>query len=275
LPGTVLEIDLNPAKPVAGEPFIIRFSGTAHEFCPLQQYELREPRDENFLFVNAKYEVREEQPGGDPVCSVSCDLDDLPISFQEDVTVPASIWNDIEVGDLLVRLGVITDADPLGTDRGSSWERRFDLLRGTHAVPPRLEAGFWVRGDLPNVGLLIQQEGNVVVFYDMDYGPAKSDMGNLAAAWKYSAAEFSGNSTNGLSISIAKPNPEDSDVVSEQTLSSSIIVDDVNHVRALFDAGPLALQGAEVLVHHPFRRFQFNRQPEHRPAVVPDFSGHC
>lgn len=273
LPGTVLEIDLIPEKPVEGDGFVIRFSGIAHEFCPLQEYELREPREGNFLFVNAKYEVCEEQHGGDPICSTSCDLADLPIEFEEEVSVPASIWEDIEIGDLLVRLGVITDADPLGTDRGASWERSFDLLRGTHAIPPKLGGGYWVRDDLPNVGLLIQQEGNVVVFYDLDYGPAISDTGNLAASWKYSAAVFGGNSTNGLAISISKPDSEDSSVDFDQVLSSSIIVDDVNNVRAMFDVGPLELQDAAVRTHHPFRRYQFNRNEEHRPAVIPDFSG--
>ncbi|MEM1412929.1 MAG: hypothetical protein AAGH19_11290, partial [Pseudomonadota bacterium] len=236
LPGIVVEIGLVPEKPTPGEPFTVRISGTAYEFCPLQEYSFTGAIGSDHLFVNAKYEVCEQVAGGAFECSVSCELEDLPLEFSDDVLVPASVWNEIEQSrDLKVSLGVVTDPDPLGTDRGASWERTFDLVRGTHAIPPRLGSGYWVREDLPNVGLLIQQEGNVIVAYDMDYGSELTNAGNHVATWTYASAEFSGNTTNGLAISVAKPDLDQNDVVFEEVLSSSIIVDGVNHIRAMFD----------------------------------------
>lgn len=272
LPGTVLEIDLVPQKPAPGAPFAIVVSGIATEYCPLQNYQRRDARPDGVL-IYAEYESCEVLPGGELECSLSCELEDLPLEFEERIEVPASFWDDIEVSsDFEITVGTITEGDPVeGRQKGAFWRRSFDLLRGTHAIPPRLDSGFWVRDDLQSEGLLIQQQGDTVVFYDLSYGPETTVQDNAVGTWLYSSAVFHGDSSNGLAIKVAKPDPGQGDVEFEEERSSSIIVDGYNQVQAMFDARELS--DSEELEHAPYRRWQFNRTTFDRPAVIPDFSG--
>lgn len=287
MPGTRVSLTLSPPLPAPGQPFQVSIAGTATQQCPPLGYEVVVPAvvlppafPTPELRINANTRVCDNQHEGSNQCTNQgeCDPDELPIDFSERIDVPAEFWDTLPLPeDLLIRLYVQTgtraiNADPpVLRDTSASWVQRIDLQRGAHVVPPRLGSGLWVSDEWPNEGVLVQQQGDRVVFYRLGYGPELTDLANLVGSWVYADAAFTGDSGNGLSVRFARPDPDDAEVVMEEILSSSIVVDDVNHIRVMFDAGPR--EPGNELRYTAWRRFNFSRDRQNLPAVIPDFSG--
>lgn len=288
MPGTVVDIDLEPPVPEPGEPFSIQITGVTSEFCPPLNY--REPSlFRRTLRIGSDRKICAEGPDGGQECryDTECRVEGPPVTFSQEFSVDAGFWDEVEPerfsGEpeanqpvhvlFYVEFGAapINADPPVLRDKTAAWQRSFDLQRGTHTIPPRLGSGFWVSEEQPNEGLLIQQQGDQVVFYELAYGPERTAQSNFAGTWLYADLKFSGDSGNGVSAKVARPDLSAPDVVFEEKLSSSIIVDDVNHVRALFDAGPG--ETADFITYTAYRRWSFNRDTENLPAVMPDFSG--
>lgn len=262
---------------------MIRISGTATEVCPPENYGPGYVApDENSIHIGSDTKFCEVNQDGDEECHFggSCDLSDLPAHFSAEIPVAAGEWEKLDPSlpvniQLIVETGLqqINSSPPTFSSTTAIWEREVDLLRGTHTIPPRLGAGYWISVDHPNEGLLIQQQGDRLVAYEMAYGEELTMEGNHVGEWIYTDATFAGDSTNGLSVKIARPDLESPEVVFEQTLSSSFIVDDVNHVRAMFDARPVEADETEDLFYKSYRRWVFNQDQQPFPVTVPDFSG--
>lgn len=283
MPGTVLELRLEPELPLRGEPFQIKITGTATQVCPPVSYEVVNPEAPlEGIGIAASMKVCTIDSNGQSVCSFAgdCDPAELPIQISETLDVDPGVWSlspGTNPGAIKLVLsvdfgqGTINPNPPIFSDKRAIYERKVDLQRGTHVIPPRLGSGMWISEETPNEGLLVQQQGDRVVFYELKYADVTTSQGNFVASWIYADAKFSGDSANGLAIQVARPNSGSSDVVFEEILSSSIIVDDVNHVRALFDAGPREL--GEEGAYTAYRRWVFNLDNQNLPPVMPDFSG--
>ncbi|MEE4172755.1 MAG: hypothetical protein V2I57_00705 [Xanthomonadales bacterium] len=289
MPGTALTLDLEPPLPVRGEAFQIIVSGVANRVCPPINFDVATAAfvensdfDSPSLRISADNRVCETRPDGTTQCGnfgENCDLADLPIAFSEALDVPVEFWNTlpVEADALTLHLVVSTGMQQLGSNppvldtTTAMWTREVDLLRGTHVIQPKLEAGLFVSDDHPREGVLVQQQGDRVVFYELTYGPELNASGDAFASWRYADATLSGNSGNGVYLKLSRPHPEMPDVIFETYTSSSIIVDDINQLRLLFDAAPRD-PGVEM-PYSFWRRWSFNQQSTQRPVLFPDFSG--
>ncbi len=285
MPGTTLDVELVPQKPTPGEPFLVRISGTATQVCPPANFGSATTNEfsSNFLYISGDTMSCHTNEDGEELCSYSppsCDLADLPIDFEYEVSAPASVWDHLDPAlpaslyiQVTTGVGSINPNPPILRNKTAIWQHELDLLRGTHAIPPRLGSGYWISKERPNEGLLVQQQGNRMVAYELAYGEELTAEGNHAGTWIYSQATIESNSANGPAIKFARPDLTAPDVVPEQVKSASFIIDDVNHVRALFDAAPVKLGAEDDLFYTPYRRWVFNKGEEPFPVTVPDFSG--
>jgi hypothetical protein len=279
MPGTTIEIQLVPAKPVPGEPFEVLITGLATQICPPLNYGGPQGPggDGPITGIGVQADMR-PVPGGAYDVEY-CDPEGFPYEINESFTVEADLSRRLSVDETL-RVGFYVDVGrvtlpgslPTIVRLTAFWEREIDLRRGTHTIPPRLGAGFWISEERPNEGLLIQQQGDTVLAYRLSYGEELTSKLNHVGVWQYASLELNGNTGNGISLKVARPDLEQSDVVFEETLSSSLIVDDYNNVRITLDAGP-SEDIADLVEHVPFYRWNF-RQSTHEPIVtLPDFSG--
>jgi hypothetical protein len=282
MPGTTLSIKTVPERPVVGEPFDVLIRGTATQVCPPLDYQVATPVQPPLerLRVSASMKVCEARPDGTQQCDYKgdCDPADLPLDFQERLTVDDAVWDAI-ADDTTLELWFFVDFGqapinanpPVLREKSAIYRRTVDLQRGTHVIPPRLESGFWVSDEQPSEGLLIQQQGDRVVFYNLAYGPERTGSGDPVGTWRYADALLEGDSGNGVSLKVVQPEVSAPDVEFQDIQSSSLVVDDYNHVRAMFDAGPR--EPGNEIDYTSYRRWNFNRDQVNRPAVMPDFSG--
>lgn len=257
--GTELHLHLSPDLPEPGEALVVRVTGTANRRCPpTGAFFDPEFSGPNHLALRAPL-------GGE---SAFCELVfPQPISF--DVPVDATAWALIDPAEP-VR---VTLTHTPGINAFGCWEREFDLRFGLHTVPPRLRSGLWLSESRPNEGLLVQQQADIVVVYDLRYQvdgeDARSDQGNHVGRWLYSNATLDGNSGNGVGIKISRPVPEMPDVELEEYRSSTVVVEGFNRIRSAAWI-PMAPEPFDTTSYRPW---QFRLSDAELPVTLPDLGG--
>jgi hypothetical protein len=257
--GTELHVDLVPELPKRGEAFVLRVTGTANRRCP--------PTN---AFYDAAFSGPNHLALRLPLGNESgfCEIV-FPNAFSFDVPVDAEAWSLIDPAEpLRVTMNHTTGINALGC-----WERSFDMRFGLHTVPPRLHSGFWLSESRPNEGLLVQQQADIVVVYDLRYTVNEEDTrsadGNLVGRWLYSNATFDGNSGNGVGIKISRPVAGMPEVELEEYRSSSVVVEGFNRIQA----APWIPMAPEPFETTSYRPWQFRRSEAELPVTIPDMTG--
>ncbi len=204
-PGSTATIFLEPVLPKRGEPFTINVTGQWKDKCiPFQETVNIVPLDDYF------------HPGTIAILATPDHTNDCgegfePTDYHLSIHVQGTDWelfyDDQKFNDqapVTVQLAVY---DPLiGKDfQGTTyWSKDFDLNYGLHTIPPRLRSGYWVSTGTPNQGLLIQQQGNTAVFYELKYNRISGEPN-----WHYADGRFDGNSLNGVAYLVNWLSPVD------------------------------------------------------------------
>lgn len=248
--GSTAFISLDPPLPRRDEPFTINVSGVWRGSCF--------PSSGQLHVTVMKQRIVVSTSRGDNICSNKSD----PQPFTRSAVIQSAAWVDIDDQKPLA-IGLRIDTS-LVTNYW--WERRFELSWGLHEIPPRLESGYWIGDEIPYQGLMIQQQGDVVVFYEMNYSRTSGEPN-----WQYASARFLGNSTNGVSYLIDWISPTTDRQVqpTREELnfdvgSAGIVVEGVNRIKAFYGWPGLS---------HDYKRFVFALDSGQLPATVPDMVG--
>ncbi len=283
-PGSTGVISIDPVLPKQGEPFTISVKGQWRNQCIPDQskltFEIRE------FTETARPTLRQArlQLKTTLVHANECSGEFEPTAYALSVPVQSSNW------DVLHVTADINESAE--TDRHVYWHRNFDLVLGTHEINPRLGSGYWISDDTPAQGLLIQQQGDTVVFYDLTYSRTSGEPN-----WIYADGVFHGNSLNGVGYLVNwlspvegatlgfKNNPDlnpsiipyyrlvqpvDQELVFDAT-SAGMVVRGVNRINAFI--GLHEVDGEPQAVYHTYRPWVFRLDNTALPEVVPDMTG--
>jgi hypothetical protein len=155
-------------------------------------------------------------------------------------------------------------------------EQVFDMRLGTHEVPAFLGAGFWISDAHPFEGVMIEQQGERVLFYGLAYDRDTSTADAGEPVWRMVSGEMYGDSTLGRSYRYDWPvggdlppedNPAHDDLLTFNE-SGAIIVDDYNHLRIFTQ-----LEEGIFARYSDFYRFTFGAGQDRLPVYVPPLGG--
>jgi len=263
--GILESMRIEPRLPATGESFTVNLAGS---WPPANPYtKCRDPLEISSVEI---------YPGGlIAIVSLSTqdpgDCDQSPASWDLDVTIPASAWDNVdENGFLHVEHQVYSAVNTL-----THVSQVFDMRLGTHEVPAYIGSGFWISTDLPNEGILVEQQGSRTLFYGLGYDrdPSFNDEGE--PVWQLVAGEMYGNSTLGRSYRFDWPfdennipleNPTEVELITEND-SGAIIVDDYNHIRVFTKAS--GVRG----LYDNYNRVFFGLDGSRLPVYVPPLDG--
>lgn len=283
-PASTAVISIDPVLPKQGESFVINVTGQWRDRCIPDQseltYEIRE------FMESARPELRQVlfQLKTTLLHANECGGEFEPTAYKLSVPVQSTNWDALSVT-------VDINQSP-NLDRHVNWRRNFDLVLGTHDINPRLESGYWISEETPYQGLLIQQQGDTVVFYDMTYNRTSGEPN-----WIYADGVFHGNSLNGVGYFVSwlspvegatlgyKDNPDlDPNIISYYRLvqpedpeltfdatSAGITVRGVNRIDAF--VGLHDVDGEPQAVYHTYKPWVFRLDDSQLPPVVPDMIG--
>jgi len=254
-----------PQLPPEGEEFKVNLKGQWPEVAPSST--CMAPLDYSEVVVYADNRVQIVSfPRRD---SAYCDQP--PANWDFDVVIPSDAWGAVdEDGYLLIEHMLYS-----GINVMTSIQQDFDMRLGRHEVPAFIDSGFWISKDLPNEGILIEQQGNRVLFYGLRYdrNPQFSDDGE--PVWQLVSGEMYGNSALGRSYRYDWPMDENgmpSESPTEEELltandSGSIVVNDYNHIRVFTEStGVLG-------IYKDYERFVFGFDKGRLPTYVPPLDG--
>lgn len=263
--GVLETMRIEPRLPTPGESFTIKLNGS---WPPANPYtECRPPLEVSSVEV---------YPGGlIGIISLTAqgpdNCDQPPASWDLDATIPASAWDNVdENGFLQVEHQIYSGINTL-----THVSQVFDLRLGTHEVPAFISSGFWISEDLPNEGILVEQQGSRTLFYGLNYDrdPSLNDEGE--PVWQLVAGEMYGNSTLGRSYRFDWPfdennmpmdKPTEMELITEND-SGAIIVDDYNHIRVF-----TKVSGNRGL-YNDYNRTFFGLDGSRLPVYVPPLDG--
>jgi len=283
-PGSTATISIDPVLPENDAPFTVNVTGKWRDSCIPDQGELT-------------YEIREFMEVARPelkqvsiklktslVDSTQCEGEFEPTPFELSVLVDNSDWD--------VIYATVDIVESPNSDRHIIWQRSFDLVLGLHEIPPRLGAGYWISEDTPFQGLLVQQQGNTAVFYELQYNRISGEPN-----WYYANGNFYGDSLKGVAYLVnwmspvegatlgLKNNPDlqplelpyfrlvqpEDHELSFVASSAGINVRGVNRISAF--VGLHEVDGEPQPVYHDYRRWVFASDETQPPPVVPDMIG--
>lgn len=283
-PASTAVISIDPVLPEQGESFTINITGQWRNRCIPNQSELTY---ENYEFTELA------RPGLRGVRfklkttllrASECGGEFEPTAYELSVPVQNTDWD-------VLRVSVDINESP-DVDRRFYWSRNFDLVLGTHDINPRLESGYWVSEETPSQSLLIQQQGDTVVFFEMTYNRTSGEPN-----WIYADGVFHGNSLKGVGYLVnwlspvegatlgfsnnpgLNPSiipyyrlvqPEDSELTFDAT-SAGIIVRGVNRIAAF--VGLHDVDGEPQAIYHTYNPMVFRLDDSQLPLVVPDMTG--
>lgn len=265
--GVLETMRIEPRLPVPGEAFTIKLSGG---WPPVNPYtECRPPLEISSLeiFPNGLVAIY-SNTGQDPAY-----CDQPPASWDLDVTIPASAWDNVGDNGLLNVEHTLYS----GINTFTHIAQVFDMRLGTHEVPAFIGSGFWISENLPNEGILVEQQGNRTLFYSLGYdrNPNLNDEGE--PVWQLVAGEMYGNSTLGRSYRFDWPfddnnmpleNPTEMELITEND-SGAIIVDDYNHIRVFTKV----VEPPPLGVYESYNRIFFGLDGSRLPGFVPPLDG--
>ncbi len=280
-PASTATISIDPVLPKQGESFTINVTGQWRNRCIPDQSELTYETHEFTELARpglrgVRFKLKTTLQNAN-----ECGGEFEPSAYELSVPVQSTDWD-------VLRVSVEINESP-DVDRSFNWSRAFDLVLGTHAINPRLESGYWVSDETPYQGLLIQQQGDTVVFYDMTYNRTSGEPN-----WIYADGVFHGNSLNGVGYLVNwlspvegatlgfKGNPgelvpyyrlvqpEGQELTFDAT-SAGITVQGVNRVNAF--VGLHDVDGEPQAVYHTYKPWVFRLDNSQFPPVVPDMTG--
>lgn len=197
--------------------------------------------------------------------------DQPPAQWDFEVAIPADAWKAVNQDGYLPIEHLMSS----GINMLTGINQVFDMNYGTHEVPAYLGSGFWVSGAKPFEGIMIEQQGNRVLFYGLGYDREARQGDDGEPVWLMNAGEMRGGSTLGRAYRFDWPldengwpveMPTTSELLTEND-SGSIIVYDYNHVRAFTRTmGNLGL-------YEDYQRLVFGMDRSRLPVYVPPLEG--
>lgn len=290
-PGSTAIISIDPVLPKQGVSFTVNVNGQWRNSCIPSQNDLTfdidryRDLDRREVRVVIRLKTTLDQ-------SNACGDEFNPTDYHLSVRVKGIDWN--VVGDWsATKVALEITRDPENSSDYIYWERIFDLVLGSHEISPRLGSGYWISEDLPYQSLVIQQQSNTVVFYELTYNRSSGEPN-----WIYADGQFSGNSISGVSYLINWLSPVEGAtqewghvpgrsplvITSYNTLvqpesedlafspsSAGLSVRGINRLRAF--VGLHDLKGELQPVYHDYKRWIFATNDVELPAMVPDMIG--
>ncbi|MGA9574547.1 MAG: hypothetical protein WBS20_11435 [Lysobacterales bacterium] len=180
----------------------------------------------------------------------------------------------------------VEDTQQDGNWKHMAWLRKFDLIFGLHDVLPRLGSGIWVSAGTPNQGLVVQQQDDTVVFYEMTYNRTNGEPN-----WLLATGQFHGNALNGVAyyvnwltpslMTVIPPGPLNDPVevqpssqeLSFDMTSAGIQVHGINSISSFVGLYDVWHDDGLDSVNHKYKRWVFDLGSSELPPVVPDLTG--
>lgn len=271
-------ISIDPVLPKQDESFAVNVTGVWGNSCVPEQgdvtYEISEFPEHTRIYFNVTQNL-----------TADCTDKFEPTPFELSITIQGSDREKIDNSEgFLVSFKVIEPQTEFSVPE-SYWSRIFDLTLGLHEIPPWLGSGYWLSDGAPFQGLLIQQQGNTVVFYELAYNRISGEPN-----WHYATGKFDGSALNGVAYlvnwlsPVAGINPEygsglvtprpnllvqpTRDELLFEPGSGSLSVYGVNHLR-----GFLGYVDGAGIPNYNYRRWVFGLDNVRLPPVVPDMAG--
>jgi len=262
--GILESIRLEPRLPVSGESFTVNLAGSWPAINPGGV--CRPPLDISQVIVYPGSVVITSLPQQDPAY-----CDQPPASWDIDVTIPAEAWDAVnDEGYLVIEHQLFSGINML-----TGIDQVFDMRLGTHEVPAFIGSGFWISPDLPNEGILIEQQGNRMLFYGLGYDRDANLNNEGEPVWQLVAGEMYGDSTMGRSYRFDWPfddnnmpleKPTEMELITEND-AGAIIVNDYNHIRVFTQ-----VSGVRGL-YHDYNRIYFGLDNSRLPNYVAPLQG--
>jgi hypothetical protein len=263
--GILESIRIDPLLPVPGEGFTVRLTGSWPEvnsddacFAPLELSDV-------IVYPGNFVKITSLPQQDSSYCNKP------PANWSFDVPIPAGAWDAVdENGHLLIGHSLFRGINML-----TDIYQVFDMRLGTHVVPAFIGSGFWVSEELPFEGVLIEQQGDRVLFYGLEYDRDANLGDDGEPVWQLVAGEMYGNSALGRAYRYDWPFDENNlplEKLTEMELltvndSGSIIVDDYNHIRVFTKVT------GNLGVYHNYHRVAFGVDKGRLPNYVPPLDG--
>jgi len=263
--GVLETMRIEPRLPAPGEGFTIKLSGS---WPPVNPYtECRPPLEISSVevFPSGLIAIYSNTAQDPDYC------DQPPANWDLEATIPASASDNVDENGFLT----IEHTLYSGINTFTHISQVFDMRLGTHEVPAFIGSGFWISDDLPNEGILVEQQGNRTLFYSLGYDrdPSLNDEGE--PVWQLVAGEMYGNSTLGRSYRFDWPfdenhmpleSPSEDELITSND-SGAIIADDYNNIRVFTEVSGI------LGVYHSYQRILFGLDKSRLPNYVPPLAG--
>jgi hypothetical protein len=264
--GILESIRIEPRLPAAGEKFTARLTGNWPEKDP--RGHCWGPLEVSAVEVHAGNRVQLITN----MLDNTSNCDEPPAKWSLQVEIPASAWTAVDEQGFLVIENLLYS----GINMLTGVQQVFDLRLGTHEVPAFLGSGFWVSPDRPFEGLMVEQQGNRVLFYSLGYDRDISLGDEGEPVWQMVSGEMYGSSALGRSYRYDWPvvdglPPEEipgHDQVFTVNDSGSIIVSDYNHIQVFTE-----IENVEYEQYKNYHRLVFGLDASRIPVYVPPLAG--
>jgi len=264
--GVLESIRLEPRLPEPDEAFAVLLQGSWPEKDP--NGTCRPPLTVDGIEVHPGNRVQaiSNLPGD------TGDCEEPAAQWNIRVEVPAEAWSAVDVNGFLLFEHLLFS----GINMLTGINQIFDLRLGTHEVPADLGSGFWISEERPYEGLMVEQQGQRVLFYSLSYDRDFSEGDQGEPVWQLVSGEMYGNSVLGRSYRydwpealgyppVAPPEHDDLFTVND---SGSIVVEGFNHIRAFTSIGE-----GNVASYDDYRRMYFGLGPGLLPVYAPPLDG--
>ncbi|MBT8053641.1 MAG: hypothetical protein HKO99_09350 [Xanthomonadales bacterium] len=263
--GVLESISIDPALPQPGSGFTVVLSGSWPEKSP-DSYCIEAPViDRVTVYPGNRVQMISNLKRGPEIC------DQPPATWNIEVPIPATAWEAVDENGFL-RIEHLMSS---GINMLTGISRVIDTRLGTHEVPAFIGAGFWISGERPFEGVLVEQQGTRVLFYGLEYDRNESLADDGEPVWRMISGDMSGNSVLGRVYRFDWPvdggflpgQAPDLDELHTVNDSGAIIVEDYNHLRIL--TGVLGNLG----LYSDYTRLEFGLDPSRLPVYVPPLAG--
>ena len=263
--GILESIRIEPRLPAPGESFTVRLTGSWPEVNPGEACFAPLNLSDVIVYPGNFVKIISLPQQDSSYC------DKPPANWSFEAPIPASAWDAVnENGQLLIGHSLFSGINML-----TDILQVFDMRLGTHEVPAFIGSGFWVSGELPFEGVLIEQQGDRVLFYGLEYDRDANLGDDGEPVWQLVAGEMYGNSALGRAYRYDWPFNENNLPLEKPTEmelltvndAGAIIVDDYNHIRVFTKVmGNLG-------IYHSYHRVAFGVDKGRLPNYVPPLGG--
>jgi len=264
--GILESIRIEPRLPASGQKFTARLTGNWPEKDP--RGHCWGPLEVSAVEVHAGNRVQLKTN----MLDNTSNCDEPPAKWSLEVEIPATAWTAVDEQGFLVIENLLYS----GINMLTGVQQVFDLRLGTHEVPAFLGSGIWVSPERPFEGLMVEQQGNRVLFYSLGYDRDTSLGDEGEPVWQMVSGEMYGNSALGRSYRYDWPvvdglPPEDPprhDQILTVNDSGSIIVSDYNHIQVFTE-----IENEEFEQYKNYHRLVFGLDASRIPVYVPPLAG--